>query len=837
MEGEKSVIGASQDASMYSTAYNFYSHIAANVDPRTGIYSASVEFTTGQGNHLRGPSFTFRLVFNPFSARDDGFGVGWELDITRLDLAGDIAMICLGGGERFTIRRLPEGQPAEFPDRKLESFRLIAGPGRGSATVEHITGMVETLTVLAGNRLSELRVTRIAQPNGDGLDLEWGGQTASGGIGLTRVTDDEGTELLKIDYPDERHIELTLANGGPEPVKVTFIRSGASLIYIGVPAIAQLNARETPREYEAEWTFDYGSYGTPPMQLLDTVTTPDGVVENVTYNQYGLTLPKNAPREKVPVVASRVRRLAANLATILARSEYTFDADQNHYGSNMVGDWEDSTDQLLHVTLPNRYDYGSVERQIVDDGSAIVTERTYNHFHLMIFQRTRRGAVVQQIETNYGEKAGLSFEDQPASLQLPTDVINLSYHQDNPDLVLRTSSETTYDDFGNALTTTDVANGITESSIYYPPEGEGTLCPPDPLGKVRRLRSRTTIPGPGGGQERRVTYQYCTLPVLANPVEGNEARDVYVQACGEIEEASVDGEWVRLSESHQGFIDDLGPHHGRIASEMKTVDGVAEVREYEYTIDDSQMTTTVTHTVDNGVDRYGMPRKIVNRTSETQRLIDGLVVATVDAAGNRTATEYDTLGRRTREVVHPGDADYEADTRWAYMLSIDQRWIERTGITGLKHKQWFDTAGHPIQSDEPLPDGSSYPALRQEYDLLGQCTKEITTDRLQNDRELVLTTEYEYDDWGNCCRAVAPGGSETRTTTELLVDPALYNGAVFQRTTQWQEYDKTRPAGWASTLRTSRSALPGATPWRWEWNRVPASSAAIGGRASTRAST
>src|ERR1700761_35826 len=104
---------------MYSTAFQFYSHINADVDPRTGMYSASVDLASGEGNRLRGPHLAFRLSYSAVDTIDDCFGIGWRLGLTELDI--DIGLLSLSSGDSHKVENLTYQQPAKFPDRKLDS--------------------------------------------------------------------------------------------------------------------------------------------------------------------------------------------------------------------------------------------------------------------------------------------------------------------------------------------------------------------------------------------------------------------------------------------------------------------------------------------------------------------------------------------------------------------------------------------------------------------------------------------------------------------------------------------------------------------------------------------
>ena len=110
-----------ESGDMYSTAFQFYSHISAKVDPRTGTYGASVDLSSGEGNHLRGPSLPFRLSYSALGiGHNEGFGEGWRLALTEVDLTTRIVTLSSGDSHRY--EGLLPASSATFPDRKLDSF-------------------------------------------------------------------------------------------------------------------------------------------------------------------------------------------------------------------------------------------------------------------------------------------------------------------------------------------------------------------------------------------------------------------------------------------------------------------------------------------------------------------------------------------------------------------------------------------------------------------------------------------------------------------------------------------------------------------------------------------
>lgn len=789
-----------ENGDMYSTAFQFYSHIQASVDPRTGMYTASLDLTTGAGNRLRGPHFRLRLAYSPLSNIDDGFGTGWRLSVTEFD--AQALMLSLATGDTHKIGPFTDLGPVSFPDRKLDSCSLrITQLSPVRAEVEHITGEIETLAPPRG--IGEvLRTHRIIQSNGDGLTLHWE-VTGAGYTCLTKVTDDDGVELLTVDYTAIASPKILIHSHQADPLVIACILEGRQLARIAIPTLTQMNRQsrahdgENPDADEADeavWQFTYERPDNG-LVLLSSVTTPDGVRESVSYQRTALRLPAGAPRQYMPAVAESIRSDASSGA-VRQRSTFRYDlfGQNNFYGYPVVGRWASSTDQLIHLPFDRSFFYGCVETRTTGQGEAAVVqvvERTYNPFHLITREETRRGTVIERIDTQYGIES-VPFEEQPTTFQLPRVVTTTRYESrsgepDGPRQI--TTVENTYDDMGNLLSRYDTATGITERSTYYPAEGETVdgiaACPPDPQAKVRRLKSRQIDPGQGRGPIRSTQYRYGAI----RSIHASSAHDYYVQSC---EEAIVmDGARV-LERTVQAFVDDRGPHHGSLLRESRTQDGLTDTHDYRYTLDADAgtVTTLTTQTTHDG---------IRNSSSVTVHLVSGLTESNRDLAGNRTAYRYDLLGRMVSEVASPDDPDYRVETRWDYLLEAGRRWVQRTGVTGLRHRTWLDEYGHRTRQEEPVSAVALAPVEDAVHDAMGQVLSETRRDYLPDGLERAWTTRYTYDDWGQACVVEAPDGSRTLTGTSLLSDASLYGDEVISRTLQWQEHGDGTRTGWTET--------------------------------------
>lgn len=794
-----------QNGDMYSTAFQFYSHINATVDPRTGTYGASIELTTGEANLLRGPNLPFRLSYSALSTVNEGFGEGWHLGMTQLDIV--TGMLTLSSGDTHKIEGLSPHVPAFFPDRKLDSCSLIATDNNlRTAVVEHVTGVIEHLE-LKDDRL--LCPVRIINPAGDSIQLTWG-LVENGFVCLTRVTDDEGQVLLSVRYFGGTAVVLTFHLGHAD-LTMEFEILGPTLTRVTVPLIAELNTEPVLNEDLAAWMFDYQLEN--GMRLLREVTFPDGTREDVVYDREALWLPPGAPFRFMPAVAERRRRLVADPATIVQESHYRYDKHgfNNFFGYPIVSNWESRHDQLLHLIGEGDFLYGGIEEQRDGANTLCTISREYDQFHLILNEVTTRGTVVQEVRTEYGAVPNTPFPGQPKNFQLPHRVTTTRYDTVDPGVRQVTYVESDYNELGNVERRYDSATDTTEVSDYYPPEGETDddgveLCPPDPIGLVRRLKSRRTEPGAKGGPIRSTHYRYRAVPVRETGRPWLRDRQYYVQASAETTRTLEDGEERDLVQSEQFFVEDQGDQHGSLLRETRRQDDLTEIRQYTYETDRAggTVTTTTAHTTHD---------EIVTTYSETLHLLSGLVKATEDAHGNRTTYTYDAMGRRTSEVLAPDIPEYRVETRWNYQLSMAARWVERIGITGLPHRVWMDEQGRVIRRQEPLPDRTLVTVHEMTYDGFGQLIREVHSDQLHDDLDVHVETLYQYDDWGQRSYESAADGSATVSKTDLV--PGLTSGETLTRTVQWQIYGADEKTGWRSayTDAAGRQVLAEAGTW------------------------
>src|ERR1700712_2512423 len=160
---------------LYSQAGNFLGRVSTGVDPRTGQFTLALALPIGVANDLAGPSISASLSFNALgSAIDTGFGRGWSLSLSELNLAS--GSLRLSTGESFSVDMdrsdFSEGAELLFFDRKLESFRVVMHGANGDRfRVEYKSGDIEILQVQ--ERTAIAVPVEVRSPEGRCVFLDW----------------------------------------------------------------------------------------------------------------------------------------------------------------------------------------------------------------------------------------------------------------------------------------------------------------------------------------------------------------------------------------------------------------------------------------------------------------------------------------------------------------------------------------------------------------------------------------------------------------------------------------------------------------------------------------
>jgi RHS repeat-associated protein len=754
----------STETSIHSNAFNFLSFILNQVDPRTGQYTCAISLPELKANDLCGPVVPLQLNFNPLNNTDSGFGKGWNLQLSQYD--PNRRIISLYTGETFKANIGADGM--EIPEKKLDSFHFH-DLGNQRYRVEHKSGLVEILQVGQGQFAMPVEMR---SPQGHSVTLEY---VAFGTTPLlSRIRNADRTELLSLTR-NGNTLEVKLHPGTLYEALFVFNILGGETKSIVLPA----EDAGLPTENKGSWRFDYISLS--GLTLLKEVHTPTGGHETVTYSGTPHAFPGLSDRT-LPRVQSHKRDPGFGQGVIETR--YDYDRTGNNFlghGSGVT--WIDNDlDNLYRDGVARDYRYETSETlwDAVSEKPLRITRRVFNRFHLLVLEEVlqktsepNKSDTLLVTETEYYVDPLADFKDQLAYFQLPQSVTQ-TWRNASATVPRHTEVVTsTYDDFGNLLVQVN-ANGVTETSTWYDADGEDG-CPKDPQGFVRNLKSKTITPAPSGygaAPTLQTRYRYDEYPGLGGVGHWLALSD----------ESLMEGEQV-LQQSTYSYINAPGNafEHGRKLQDAVTLNNLTTTTDYVYSkTRNARAGETVLHTV-NTLRGFDGEEKIVNLEHS---LLNGEPLLSRDDNDVAIATEYDLLGRVTKETVAP-DTPYEASRSYRYTLvdTVGQQATQSAiDVKGVETISWLDGHNRVIKETRRDADGlgGNPQALREiyraSYNQLDQLTSETVID-WERARNIELTSVFKYDDWGEQRSVIRPDGVEEHEVT----DP------IARTTTQWLE--------------------------------------------------
>jgi len=796
---------------LHSNAFNFMSFMQNSVDPRTGQYTLGITLPELVGNLLMGPSLPLRLGFNPMSSQDAGFGHGWSLNLTQYVPASN--MLELHTGERYKITGadIGDGTGLAIDERTLETFHIHEDTQGTHWRVVHKSGLVEFLQLQgAGDNTVALPV-RVEGPLGHWITLAYN-HSYNGIPCLTGIEDGAGLKLLALSYSSgEVQIDLHPESGSQGRPLARYI---LSLTTQGSPALrlpvsVQLPFDEDdPSANKGSWRLEYQHIayeGDRNLAVLRKVETPVGGKETLEY-EYGDKIGHRFPGDAHPALPRVKRQLIEPLAGQRAMLTTYAYSDNNFLGWGAAGvGWVDNGLDNLYQFAGAEFEYHTqVSHYLYADKPENAPEQVvkkvsyhYNRFHLMTRQVTVQNEHAHEVATKYHETPGLPFKQQPKFFQMPDTVTRRWKKGSGSTWPREETDKTLYDDYGNLLEEA-LANGVRTTYSFYPKDGAGTDCPPDPHDFVRSLRDTIVVPGPGDqGQPvapirgTRVTYRRMPAVVGAHDRAGtlltrNETRLEFAS------ESDIIGRPYSATDYTYYGPHRVGLDYGRMRSQVTTLDNKSTMVSYAYemsaAIGANVLQTVQTHIgFDHGsAQSYGSPHHAQKVITLRQDILNNLPLLNRDDNDVEIAYVYDSLRRVVEEIVSPNDDDYRASRRYGYSLvALAGQQAQQTSedVKGVVTRTWVDGLNRAVaqeRHDADNPDAQRKAAFRASYkmthDGFGNLVEETEYDWLDYEpdkvdarpvqrvgkpvvataAETAYTTRYLFDDWGQQYCQIAP---------------------------------------------------------------------------------
>jgi len=758
---------------LHSNALNFMSFLNSGVDPRTGLYTVSISLPELKTDDLAGPVIPLGLSFSPLNTQDSGYGLGWDLPLSQYTPHNQI--LSLSTGETFKVTGSGSGDQLVIKEKKLDSFHFHDLGNEGYKVV-HKSGLVEFLKVMGTSTHQIALPYQIQSPDGRSVTLTY--KPFADHQVLASISDSQRT-LLTLKRT-ARNVDVVLM---PDQGPVRFVLTLDEDDY----RVSQITL---PTAENACWRFKYETLD--GLLCVRQVCTPTGAHETVAYDDAGHVFPgvSRPPLRRVTEHSTDPGQGQPALVVGYSYSGNNTVNSHNFLGNDASGlIWEDNgLDNLYKVSVP--YQYGTTESLRVAGQVVRTVERTFNRFHLLTEETTTQNRKMKKTLTLYYADDGKDFDQQPNYFQLPKTVTDSWYNLDNANQVRRETVSSQYDSHGN-LTEQTQANGIVETSTWYPAAGESGQCPPDPEGFVRQMKTRTVTPAQVWEGEPapvlRTRYRYQAL----EPVQGASQPWLVLseESLLQVEvKAGSETETLLHSTAHtyiQQPTDRLT--HGRPLNDTFTLNGISTFTAFTYekkqgTARADETVLKITQTLSSSLDSE---RKVITLEHS---LLNGEPLLTRDDTDVEIRYVYDGLGRVLSETVAPG-TDYEATRSYTYVLVATDGQTARqeaTDVKGVRTCSHLDGLNRVVKEERQDADGDG--ALRQtyaaEYDSRGQLLNETQYDWLGT-RNLALKSIFGYDDWGQQRSETGPDGVVAFSETDLIGSDA----GPIQR--EWQQVSQS----------------------------------------------
>jgi hypothetical protein len=748
-----------QSGGLYSQARNFLSHVDAGVDVRTGQFTLAITIPVGSANNLMGPELSATLTFSSMSSLiDAGFGLGWSLVFSELDLRlNQQPTLRLSTGELYSVdldkSDFNVGGRLAFLDQKLDSF-FVTRRSTDCFEIVMKSGLVERLYTQAD---PGIYVTKeIFTQEGRQAFLDWVTLPSSQTSVLTAIRDSTRT-LLSVSR--ETGLVFHLNPGSERTSTLTFVVLNN-----------QLRQVVLPDENNSHWEFTYENLG--GLLYPSIVTNPLGCKDTVEYDveQNGHLLPDGAPLAWMARVRSWLHIPSPGAPPLI--SQYNWRDTHNFlgYGASLSSGWVDGRENLYQVV--GGYNYAVTETVSDLEGPLKTVFYEWNRFHLKVEETTTRGQNEIKVVTRYADDENALWEDQPPWCQLPHRVTT---RYSGPSGVSREEyTETSYDASGNILVSRSTAD-IVETREYFPADGSGTDCPKDPYGFVRWLKTYKITPARledkrfRGASELSIDYTYIELPSLL------EDGKYHVVMVSEITSDATTGDEVsRTSQSH---IQDKGPFYGMPREATTTLNDFPTKTEWTYTLTDNQLHTKTTVT--------GFENDALNRTTEcdARSIYDGLTAMEQSPAGVKTLYRYDAMGRAVETTLRAG-SKYQAIKSCSFHLAHSGNppfpMFEETDVNGVRRRTFINGDGLVVRIDIDDVDNklSVFRTVSEfKYDTQNRVIEETQYDWFPDSTDpITLITKTQYDNWGSVNAVISPSG----VTAHTLTDPVSLTTETWQ---------------------------------------------------------
>lgn len=737
-----------------SNVFNMIDWFIDGVEPCTGMYIRTIPIARAPSCNMQGPILDLKLYFNQFSNIDHGFGVGWELSLSRIDAGSDgLRWLILDNGSRYKIED-ETGAEVVLQYKKNPSFKLV----KDKSTADTYNLIKKDGTIVT---ISNGLTTRIMAANGQYVNITWSTRNTfsvsdSGSALLINSIWDSAKAVLSI-TTQQQLLKLEVEMIPPPP-------SSSLPALAALQKISDITNPEAPRDL---YGIKYARHNDTFLEI-SSIASHVNVSHDTSVVYTELLAPAGMPG-RVRAVASRFTTLSPqkdlNNKTLLV----SYDRSGNNYlGYPAVKTWAPGVDNL--ESLP-------AFRFVVKEKTGATRLRwlQYNKFYLheidaplepgQTFGTPRNG---KSTRYTYALVADKGIDAQSPTFAMPSSVRYVRHGIDAKGKMVTVADvdSYTYDRDGNLIKFIG-HDGVTRTYEYYPASGESivneqgdpvVLCPADPNGFINYLKQDTSIPSaPDVLPSRHNVYLYKTilnLPLILPTQKSFYEITTKVPAPGK-----------PLSQEKYTYNEYANMLPGTLAKTVfsktsRTTDAAGKVI---YVTRDTTTTNYYTLFSDALGHELLEIRTVVTSfskstektTSSTYAVKTGACVFSVDENGLKTTYLYDTMGRVIQKQYPWGWLPNELATDTTFYDA--SKGTITTSSTTMRYStiRTIDSLGNLLAIDYTVVDSVagkpvtvSYRMEENSYNDILQKIKTVQYD-YSRDKKVVLKEVTEYA-WNLC---------------------------------------------------------------------------------------
>jgi len=517
----KRVLQGTSDGQEFSQsdALSFSSFRRGSVDPRTGSFNYTIPIARITGNHRRGPSLQLSLKHNHFSSRNEGFGAGWSLGLSKFFKDNDRMKLLLRDGRIIDLIEKDGAYIVETVDLKNFILTKLSSPDNGYK-ISYKDGSAEILKpVTSDNKF--VYVTDIIQEDGYKLSVDYYfKESVSLEPFVKRVYDELGDDLLIISRTGTNaryNVAIEMFKNITDLACKLILTIKESANHSIESCLAVSNKSTNILTF----TYQQGSY----FRLIKKVESNFfGPATEIINYDIPLAAPAGSPFATLPAVSSYQFTMVSPATGKTSTEEYKYSYGEDIWSNNFLGyngvtAWDKNAIDNIYACRAD-YTYFTQETFFLDNVEECKNKLTYDKYHRVIKEefiasRVVAPVVAQSITTKYTYPGNVSgtYSSLPATYKLPISIRKDYIEKDSEDSHIRAeTSSFTYDQYGNVETSTD-SGGVSMNYIYYPAAGETGKCPKDKNGFVRYLSSSDKYQNDLSVDSIENTYTYQSLQV------------------------------------------------------------------------------------------------------------------------------------------------------------------------------------------------------------------------------------------------------------------------------------------------------------------------------------